>query len=155
MYDYDCMRRRPDIGRGMRIPIAKQKKEIHMDAMVGFVMLVAVLWGIEAIVTMFIRDHKKAKRKQAREKRRLEYQDRRMANDAEHAKVTRAMRYDVLRRDDFHCVRCGRGREDGVKLHVDHIVPRIARRQDGDVQPPDPMRGLQLRQGKPLPGITG
>ena len=33
------------------------------------------------------------------------------------------MRYDVLRRDDFHCVRCGRGRKDGVKLHVDHIVP--------------------------------
>lgn len=123
MYDYDCMRRRPDIGRGMRIPIAKQKKEIHMDAMVGFVMFVAVLWGIDAIVTMFIRDHKKAKRKQAREKRRLEYQDRRMANDEEHAKVTRAMRYDVLRRDNFHCVRCGRGREDGVKLHVDHIVP--------------------------------
>ena len=48
--------------------------------------------------------------KQAREKRRLEYQNRRMANDAEHAKVTRAMR-------------CGRGKEDGVKLHVDHIVP--------------------------------
>lgn len=94
-----------------------------MDAMVGFVMFVAVLWGIEAIVTMLIRDHKKAKRKQAREKRRLEYQDRRMANDEEHAKVTRAMRYDVLRRDNFHCVRCGRGREDGVKLHVDHIVP--------------------------------
>ncbi len=88
-----------------------------------FVMFAAVLWGIETIVTMFIRDHKKAKRKQAREKRRLEYQDRRMANDAEHAKVTRAMRYDVLRRDNFHCVRCGRGREDGVKLHVDHIVP--------------------------------
>lgn len=39
------------------------------------------------------------------------------------AKVTRAMRYDVLRRDNFHCVRCGRGKEDGVKLHVDHIVP--------------------------------
>ena len=58
-----------------------------------------------------------------REKRRLEYQDRRMANDEEHAKVTRAMRYDVLRRDGFRCVKCGRGREDGVKLHVDHIKP--------------------------------
>lgn len=34
-----------------------------------------------------------------------------------------AVRYDVLRRDNFHCVRCGRGKEDGVKLHVDHIVP--------------------------------
>lgn len=72
---------------------------------------------------MLIKDHKKAKRKQAREKRRLEYQDRHMANDAEHAKVTRTIRYDVLRRDNFRCVRCGRGKEDGVKLHVDHIVP--------------------------------
>ena len=94
-----------------------------VEVLMPFVMFAAVLWGIETIVTMFIRDHKKAKQKQAREKRRLEYQDRRMANNAEHAKVTRAMRYDVLRRDNFHCVRCGRGREDGVKLHVDHIVP--------------------------------
>mgnify|MGYP002517371840 FL=1 len=46
-----------------------------------------------------------------------------MANDVEHAKVTRAMRYEVLHRDGFRCVRCGRGREDGVKLHVDHVVP--------------------------------
>lgn len=65
----------------------------------------------------------KSKKKKEREKRRLEYQDRRMANDEEHAKVTRAMRYDVLRRDGFRCVKCGRGREDGVKLHVDHIKP--------------------------------
>lgn len=78
-----------------------------VEALMPFVMFAAVLWGIEAIVTMLIRDHKKAKRKQAREKRRLEYQDRRMANDAEHAKVTRAMRYDVLRRDDFHCLHAG------------------------------------------------
>lgn len=98
-----------------------------MDAMVEalkpFIIFAMVLWGIETVVTMLIKDHKQAKRKRAREKRRLEYQDRRMTNDVEHAKVTRAMRYDVLRRDDFHCVRCGRGREDGVKLHVDHIVP--------------------------------
>lgn len=26
-------------------------------------------------------------------------------------------------RDGFRCVKCGRGREDGVKLHVDHIKP--------------------------------
>lgn len=62
-------------------------------------------------------------KRRRREKRRREYQDRRLANDAEHARVTRAMRYDVLRRDGFHCVRCGRGHEDGVKLHVDHISP--------------------------------
>lgn len=105
-----------------------------MDAMVEalkpFIIFAMVLWGIETVVTMLIKDHKQAKRKRAREKRRLEYQDRRMANDVEHAKVTRAMRYDVLRRDDFHCVHCGRGREDGVKLHVDHIVP-VSRGGDG------------------------
>lgn len=30
---------------------------------------------------------------------------------------------DVLHRDGFRYVRCGRGHEDGVKLHVDHITP--------------------------------
>jgi len=34
------------------------------------------------------------------------------------------MRYDILRRDEFKCVLCGRSpKEDGVKLHVDHVVP--------------------------------
>lgn len=35
-----------------------------VEALMPFVMFAAVLWGIEAIVTMLIRDHKKAKRKQ-------------------------------------------------------------------------------------------
>lgn len=85
--------------------------------------IVVALWAAEAILTMLLKEHRKSKKKKEREKRRLEYQDRRMANDEEHAKVTRAMRYDVLRRDGFKCVKCGRGREDGVKLHVDHIKP--------------------------------
>lgn len=79
------------------------------DAMMPFFTLAIVLFGIETVFDMFWREHKKAKRERdrakKREKRRLEYQDRRMANDAEHAKVTRAMRYDVLRRDGFHA--CG------------------------------------------------
>lgn len=58
-----------------------------------------------------------------RKKRRRYYQDKRAANDAEHAKVTRQMRYEVLRRDRFKCVKCGRSAKDGVRLHVDHIVP--------------------------------
>ena len=58
-----------------------------------------------------------------RARRRRAWQDRRAANDAEHAKVDRAMRYEVLRRDGFRCVRCGRGAKDGVTLHVDHIRP--------------------------------
>ena len=67
-----------------------------IDAFKPILIFSVVLWGAETIITMLIN---------------------------EHAKVTRAMRYDVLRRDNFHCVRCGRGKEDGVKLHVDHIVP--------------------------------
>lgn len=48
-----------------------------MDAMVEalkpIIIFAMVLWGIETVVTMLIKDHKQAKRKRAREKRRLEY----------------------------------------------------------------------------------
>ena len=37
--------------------------------------------------------------------------------------MTPALRYDVMKRDGFRCVLCGRDVSDGVKLHVDHIVP--------------------------------
>lgn len=94
-----------------------------MQSLLPLLQIVVALWAAEAILTMLLKEHRKSKKKKEREKRRLEYQDRRMANDVEHAKVTRAMRYDVLRRDGFRCVKCGRGREDGVKLHVDHIKP--------------------------------
>ena len=30
----------------------------------------------------------------------------------------------ILSRDKFRCVQCGRGKMDGVELHVDHIKPR-------------------------------
>lgn len=93
------------------------------QSLMPLIQIAIVLWAAETILTMLIKEHRKSKKKKEREKRRLECQDRRMANDEEHAKVTRAMRYDVLRRDGFRCVKCGRGREDGVKLHVDHIKP--------------------------------
>lgn len=93
------------------------------QSLMPLIQFAIVLWAAETILTMLIKEHRKSKKKKEREKRRLEYQDRRMANDEEHAKVTRAMRYDVLRRDGFRCVKCGRRREDGVKLHVDHIKP--------------------------------
>lgn len=80
------------------------------QSLMPLIQIAIVLWAAETILTMLIKEHRKSKKKKEREKRRLEYQDRRMANDEEHAKVTRAMRYDVLRRD-------------GVKLHVDHIKP--------------------------------
>lgn len=42
---------------------------------------------------------------------------------AERRIMTASMRYDVMRRDNFRCVLCGASAEDGVQLHVDHIVP--------------------------------
>ena len=37
--------------------------------------------------------------------------------------VTPSLRYDVMKRDGFKCVICGATAHDGVKLHVDHILP--------------------------------
>lgn len=37
--------------------------------------------------------------------------------------MTPSMRYDILKRDNFSCQICGHSQKDGVKLHVDHIVP--------------------------------
>lgn len=41
----------------------------------------------------------------------------------ERAKMSDSLRYDILRRDGFRCQICGRTQADGVKLHVDHIIP--------------------------------
>lgn len=37
--------------------------------------------------------------------------------------MTDSLRYDVMKRDGFRCVLCGRTAKDGVTLHVDHIYP--------------------------------
>ncbi len=37
--------------------------------------------------------------------------------------VSDSLRYDVLKSDDFKCVICGASAKDGVRLHVDHIIP--------------------------------
>ena len=41
----------------------------------------------------------------------------------ERSLMTDKLRYSILKRDGFRCQICGRGAEDGVKLHVDHIIP--------------------------------
>lgn len=65
-----ALSRHPDTGRNPRIPTAKKKEETKMDAMVEalkpFIIFAMVLWGIETVVTMLIKDHKQAKRKRAR-----------------------------------------------------------------------------------------
>ena len=38
--------------------------------------------------------------------------------------LTPSLRYDILKRDNFKCVICGRTpKRDGITLHVDHIIP--------------------------------
>lgn len=83
-----------------------------IEAMKPLIILAVVAFGIEIIVNLLFSGKKKSR-----------YQSRKRANDREHAKVTQKMRYDVLHRDGFRCVKCGRSKEDGVKLHIDHIKP--------------------------------
>lgn len=42
---------------------------------------------------------------------------------AERSKMSDSLRYDILKRDKFRCQICGATAADGVKLHVDHIMP--------------------------------
>ena len=41
----------------------------------------------------------------------------------ERSKMSESLRYDILKRDGFRCTICGATAQDGVKLHVDHIIP--------------------------------
>jgi len=44
--------------------------------------------------------------------------------DRELEDFTAAQKKTILERDGYKCVICGRGKEDGVELHVDHIKPK-------------------------------
>lgn len=37
--------------------------------------------------------------------------------------MTASLRYEILKRDGFRCVLCGKSAQDGAVLHVDHIKP--------------------------------
>jgi 5-methylcytosine-specific restriction endonuclease McrA len=52
-----------------------------------------------------------------------EYDARRKEVLEERAKLKPSLRYTILRRDNFRCKYCGRCADDGVKLHIDHIIP--------------------------------
>ena len=41
----------------------------------------------------------------------------------ERSLMTASLRYDILKRDNFRCQICGSTVQDGVKLHIDHIIP--------------------------------
>lgn len=52
--------------------------------------------------------------------------------------LTHSLRYEILKRDNFRCVICGRGAKDGVTLHVDHKKPV----SKGGLTTPDNLRTL-------------
>ncbi len=37
---------------------------------------------------------------------------------------TETQKRRILKRDNYKCVICGKGRENGIELHVDHIIPK-------------------------------
>lgn len=41
----------------------------------------------------------------------------------ERSKMSSSLRYNILKRDKYRCQICGSQQSDGVKLHIDHIVP--------------------------------
>jgi len=58
---------------------------------------------------------------------RLASSRKRSATEFPHLK----MRFQVFARDKFRCQYCGRGIGDGVKLEVDHIIPKSKNGQNG------------------------
>lgn len=56
----------------------------------------------------------------------------------ERGEVSDSLRYDIMCRDNFTCVLCGASAREGVRLHVDHIIP-IAK---GGKSTPDNLRTL-------------
>ncbi len=45
-------------------------------------------------------------------------------NNRELEDFTKKQKERILKRDKYRCVICGKGRKDGVELHVDHIKPK-------------------------------
>ena len=43
--------------------------------------------------------------------------------EAKKGNLSVSVRFDVLQRDDFTCQLCGKTKEEGVKLEVDHKIP--------------------------------
>lgn len=69
-------------------------------------------------------EEQKKKEEAERQARKVrEEEQRKEAIKRERSKLNASLRYDVLKRDNFRCVICGRSAADGVTLHVDHIKP--------------------------------
>ena len=53
------------------------------------------------------------------------YIDGRSSKDyLERRRFRREMQKEIFKRDNYRCVQCGRRKEEGYELHVDHRVPK-------------------------------
>ncbi len=79
------------------------------------------------------RRREQEKKRQAAEQRRVAEERRQLREKeiSDHKRMvaeqrrlmTDSLRYDILSRDGFRCKICGATSADGIKLHVDHIIP--------------------------------
>lgn len=46
------------------------------------------------------------------------------AHEAQQEDFSQQQKESILRRDNYQCVLCGRGKAEGMELHVDHIRPK-------------------------------
>ena len=53
----------------------------------------------------------------------VEINNYKQTKEYERSKMSNSLRYDILKRDNFRCQICGATQDDGVKLHVDYIIP--------------------------------
>jgi len=61
-----------------------------------------------------------------------------LATRRKRRKIKRQLRARILRRDQYRCLLCGKGRDDQVELTVDHITPVAA----GGTNDPDNLQTL-------------
>jgi 5-methylcytosine-specific restriction endonuclease McrA len=50
--------------------------------------------------------------------------DPKAVNERELEDFTPEQKEEIFRRDNYRCVICGRGRQDGYEIHADHIIPK-------------------------------
>lgn len=47
-----------------------------------------------------------------------------LVNKRELEDFTASQKRVILEKDNYKCVLCGKGKKDGVELHIDHIIPK-------------------------------
>lgn len=96
------------------------RNSYHSDAFYSATEVENILDDIEKAKKLAL---EKAKLEQAKREERERRKMLKPAQEVERSKLSKKLRYEILERDNYKCVLCGRSADDGVVLHVDHIIP--------------------------------